>query len=174
LTRLAQAFDITTSIRARMLSSEILDYANRCVLCWLATVDKSGQPSVSPKEIFAGFDAQHLVVANIASPRSVRNVEANPRVCISFIDVFVQKGFKILGTARIVRKQDADYLHWVRPLQAMAKERLPIHSVIVICATEVELIVAPSYRLHAAETTEQSQVQSAMRAYRVQPERGDV
>ena len=156
-----------------MLSPEVLDYASRSVLCWLATVDESGQPNVSPKEIFAGFDAEHLVVANIASPRSVRNVESNPHVCISFIDVFVQKGFKVLGTARIVRRQDADYLHWARPLQAMAGDRFPIHSVIVVRATEVEPIVAPSYRLYAAETTEQSQVQSAMRTYRVQTERGD-
>lgn len=156
-----------------MLSPEVLDCANRSVLCWLATVDASGQPNVSPKEVFAAFDTEHLVVANIASPRSVRNIESNPQVCVSFIDVFVQKGFKVLGTARVVRNQDADYLHWARPLQAMAGDRFPIHSVIVVRATEVEPILAPSYRLYAAETTEASQVESAMRAYRVQPARGD-
>ena len=43
------------------------------VLCWLATVDAEGRPSVSPKEIFslAGDD---IVIAHIASPRSVRNL----------------------------------------------------------------------------------------------------
>jgi len=44
------------------------------VLCWLATVDAQGQPHVSPKEVFAVFDEQHLVIAHIASPTSVKNV----------------------------------------------------------------------------------------------------
>ena len=52
-----------------MLTSEVLDYTSRSVLCWLATVDETGQPNVSPKEIFAAFDSQHIVVANIEPPR---------------------------------------------------------------------------------------------------------
>ena len=78
-----------------MLSSEVQNSAAHSVLCWLATVDGNGQPNVSPKEIFAAFDTEHLVIANIASPSSVRNIEVNPLVCVSFIDVFVQKGFKV-------------------------------------------------------------------------------
>jgi hypothetical protein len=87
---------------ALMLSPEVLEYATRSVLCWLATADEAGQPNVSPKEIFAVFDSTHVVIANIASPTSVRNVLVNPRVCVSFVDVFVQKGFKVIGTARNV------------------------------------------------------------------------
>ena len=60
-----------------MLSSEVQNSAAHSVLCWLATVDGNGQPNVSPKEIFAVFDTEHLVVANIASPTSVRNIEVN-------------------------------------------------------------------------------------------------
>ncbi|MBW4652054.1 MAG: pyridoxamine 5'-phosphate oxidase family protein [Kaiparowitsia implicata GSE-PSE-MK54-09C] len=152
-----------------MLSPEVLHAAHRSVLCWLATVDETGQPNVSPKEIFAPFDAEHIVIANIASPRSVRNVVLNPQVCVSFIDIFVQKGFKIIGTAQNVRRQDASYSHWAAPLQAMAGPRFPIHSVLVVQAQAVEPIVAPSYRLYSAETTEQSQVESAMRTYGVRP-----
>jgi len=63
-----------------MLTTGIQEFARRSVLCWFATVDSTGQPNVSPKEIFAVFDSEHLVVANIASPASARNVEQNPRV----------------------------------------------------------------------------------------------
>lgn len=152
-----------------MVTSEIQDSANRSVLCWLATVDAHGQPNVSPKEIFAVFDTEHLVIANIASPSSVRNIEVHPLVCVSFVDVFVQKGFKVLGTARNVQRQDADFSHWAAPLVAKAGPRFPIHSVLVVRATSVEPILAPSYRLYAAETTVQSQVESAMRTYGVKP-----
>ena len=115
------------------------------------------------------LDPEHLVIANIASPTSVRNIAQNPRVCVSFVHAFVQKGFKVLGTARNVGKTDADFAHWAGPLVAMAGPRFPIHSVIVVRATRVEPIVAPSYRLYPNETTEQAQVVSAMRAYGVRP-----
>ncbi len=155
-----------------MLSPEVQDFASRSILCWLATVGKNGQPNVSPKEIFAVIDAEHLVIANIASPASAQNIEANPLVCVSFVDVFVQKGFKVSGEARNVRKQDTDFLRWFPSLEEKAGPRFLLGSVFVIRATTVEPILAPSYRLYPAETTEQSQVASAMRAYGVQPKRG--
>jgi len=161
------------TVTTHMFSPEVQNSAERSVLCWLATVDGNGQPNVSPKEIFAIFDAEHLVIANIASPTSVRNIEINPLVCVSFIDVFVQKGFKVAGTARNVPRQDAEFSRWAAPLEAKAGPRFPIHSVLVVRATAIDAILAPSYRLYAAETTEQSQVVSAMRAYGVQPSRGD-
>ena len=154
---------------APMLSPEIQEYATRSVLCWLATVDESGQPNVSPKEIFAVFDAQHIVIANIASPTSVRNIKVNPHVCVSFVDVFVQKGFKVIGTAKNVNKNVAEFSHWAAPLVAKAGPRFPIHSVLVIQAAAVEPILAPSYRLYAAVTTQESQVASAMQTYGVRP-----
>jgi predicted pyridoxine 5'-phosphate oxidase superfamily flavin-nucleotide-binding protein len=161
------------TVYTNMLSSEVHTSAARSVLCWLATVNANGQPNVSPKEIFAAFDTEHLVIANIASPTSVRNIEANPLVCVSFIDVFVQKGFKVVGTARNVGRQEVDFSHWAAPLKAKAGPRFPIHSVLVVRATAVEPILAPSYRLYPTESTEQSQMASAMRTYGVQPARGD-
>lgn len=156
-----------------MLTAEVQNCAAGSVLCWLATVDAKGQPNVSPKEIFAVLDSEHLVIANIASPASVRNIEVNPLVSISLIEIFVQKGFKITGIARNVRRQDTEFSRWAAPLEVMAGARFLIHSVMVVRATAIEPILAPSYRLYPAETTEQSQVASAMRAYGVRPARGD-
>lgn len=156
-----------------MLTPDIQACAARSVLCWLATVDAAGQPNVSPKEIFAVFDARHLVIANIASPTSVRNVEAHPLVCVSFIDIFVQKGYKVLGSARNLRRTHAEFPVWVAPLAVMAGPRFPIQSVLVIEAAEVEPILAPSYRLYPADTTEEAQVAAAMRSHGVRPANGD-
>jgi hypothetical protein len=152
-----------------MLPTELLNRAQTSTLCWLATADANGQPNVSPKEIFAVFDLEHLVIANIASPITVRNIALNPRVCVSFIDVFVQKGFKVFGTARNVGKREAEFANWSAPLEAMAGPRFPIHSVIVVYATGFEAILAPSYRLYPGETTEKAQISAAMRAYGVRP-----
>ena len=95
-----------------MLDDLVKQQIKSSVLCWLATVDESGQPYVSPKEVFAAFDNLHVVVAHIASLHTVRNIATNPKVCLSFVDVFVQKGFKIQGSAQIVKSNHVDYSKW--------------------------------------------------------------
>ena len=143
--------------------------AQGSVLCWLATVDADGQPNVSPKEVWAIADDQHVVVAHIASPVSARNIAQQPQVCLSFVDVFVQKGFKLKGTAQVVAADDPAFARWAQPLLAMVGQRFVIQSVLVIRVTAVATIVAPSYRFYADETTELAQLASAMRTYGVQP-----
>jgi uncharacterized protein len=150
-----------------LLSPDVIQAAQDSVLCWLATVDADGQPNVSPKEIYAIFDDAHMVVANIASPNSVRNIAQSSKVCVTFVDILVQKGFKVYGTASVVRRAAPGFDRWAAPLLGMAGERFPIHSVIVVAATAVEPVLAPSYRLYPGETTERSQVQSALRTYGV-------
>ncbi len=150
-----------------MLNHDVINSAQGSVLCWLATVDDQGQPNVSPKEIWAVLDEQHLVIGHIASPTSVRNIAQRAKVCVSFVDVFVQKGFKVQGEARVIAKSHAEFSKWAAPLLPMAGERFPLHAVIVVRATAVAPIVAPSYRLYPQETTEASHVQAAMKTYGV-------
>ncbi|ESR22747.1 pyridoxamine 5'-phosphate oxidase family protein [Lutibaculum baratangense] len=97
------------------------DIANS-VLCWLATVSPEGVPNVTPKEIFATLGDDRIVVADIASSNSVRNVAANPDVCVSFVDVFRQRGFKITGRARIVPKDTEEFAAVAADLLRLAGE----------------------------------------------------
>lgn len=150
------------------LTDAVREAAHRSVLCWLATVDAEGHPNVSPKEVWAIADDQHVVVAHIASPVSARNIAQHPQVCLSFVDVFVQKGFKLLGRAREVLADDPEFATWAKPLLAMVGQRFTIQSVLVIQVQSVAAIVAPSYRFYPDDTTEASQVASGMRAYNVQ------
>jgi predicted pyridoxine 5'-phosphate oxidase superfamily flavin-nucleotide-binding protein len=152
----------------QILSDAVRETARRSVLCWLATVDADGQPNVSPKEVWAIADEQHVVVAHIASPISARNIAHHPQVCLSFVDVFVHKGFKLVGTAREVRAADAESATWAKPLLTMVGQRFAIQSVLVIQVQSVSAILAPSYRFYPNETTEASQVASGMRTYNVQ------
>jgi predicted pyridoxine 5'-phosphate oxidase superfamily flavin-nucleotide-binding protein len=150
-----------------LLNESVREAARRSVLCWLATVDAEGQPNVSPKEVWTIADDLHVVVAHIASPMSARNIAQHPQVCLSFVDVFVQKGFKLIGTAHEVRATDAEFTDWAAPLLAMVDQRFTIQSVLVVHVKSVAAIVAPSYRFYPHDTTEASQVASGMRAYNV-------
>ncbi len=150
-----------------MIDESIREAARRSVLCWLATVDADGQPNVSPKEVWAIADDAHVVVAHIASPVSARNIGQQPLVCLSFVDVFVQKGFKLKGMAHEVCADDPAFSRWTAPLLNMVGQRFAIHSVLVLRVTSVAPIVAPSYRFFPDETTEASQIASAMQTYGV-------
>jgi predicted pyridoxine 5'-phosphate oxidase superfamily flavin-nucleotide-binding protein len=152
-----------------MIDDRVKQSIKSSVLCWLATVDESGQPHVSPKEIFAAFDERHLVVAHIASPHTVRNIASNPKVCLSFVDVFVQKGFKIQGSAQVVQSNHMDYAKWAEPLVQMIAGKFKISSVIVVEIQRVDPILAPSYQFYPGETTEQNQIEAAMQRYGVKP-----
>jgi uncharacterized protein len=154
---------------ASILSTAVREAARSSVLCWLATVDADGQPNVSPKEIWTIADEHHMVVAHIASPVTARNIRQQPQVCLSFVDVWVQKCFKLLGTAHEVCADDPAFDAWAAPLLAMVGQRFVIHSVLVIRVTSVAAIVAPSYRFFPDETTEASQIEGAMRTYGVRP-----
>jgi hypothetical protein len=80
----------------------------------------------------------------------------------------VQKGCKVTGQARYVVRADADFAYWAQPLLPLAGPRFTLHGVIVVKALAVEPILAPSYRLYPSETTEASQVASALKTYGVQ------
>jgi predicted pyridoxine 5'-phosphate oxidase superfamily flavin-nucleotide-binding protein len=141
------------------------------VLCWVATVSPDGTPNVSPKEVFAALDADTLVVADIASPVTVRNLHANGRACVSFIDVFRQTGFKLTGRAEVVAPDDPRFEALAQPLLAITQGRFPIRHVLHLRAEAKARIVAPSYRLFPATTVEE-RVADAMETYGVRPPHG--
>ena len=98
-----------------MLNADIKKYIDSSVLCWLATTSPDHVPNVSPKETFTWYGDTHIIVANIASPQTVRNIKQNNKVCISFIDVFIQKGYQIKGSAEIVKRSDSGFV----PMEAL-------------------------------------------------------
>lgn len=146
------------------LSTDIKKSIDKSVLCWLATVSSENIPNVSPKEIFNYYDKDQIIVANIASPQTVRNIKDNENVCISFIDILVQKGFQIKGKAKIVGKADSGFSEMEEILLKMTGGKFPFTTITRISVKEVKPIIAPKYILYP-ETTEQEQVESAKKVY---------
>ena len=143
------------------LDDDVRSYLKRSILCWLASVDSSGQPNVSPKEIFTVHN-DSLLIANIASPGSVKNIQVNPRVCVSFVDILVQKGYQLKGKAKVLLPSDDVEIHGL--LQDMSGERYKVISSIVIEVETVKPILAPSY-LFYPETQETVKIKEAKRDY---------
>ena len=131
-----------------MLSLEVKQYIDKSVLCWLATSDMEHQPNVSPKEVFTHFKDQYIIIANIASPNTVKNIKQNSKVCISFIEVFIQKGFQLKGSAQIITKKDEGFKSMESELLKITKGLYPFNSITKIQIESVKPIIAPSYILY--------------------------
>lgn len=148
------------------LTEDIKQSIEKCVLCWLATSSKENSPNVSPKEIFTHHGNNKIIIANIASPQTVKNIKYNKNVCVSFIDVFVQKGFQIKGSATIISNTNPEFQEIEIKLLRLTKGKFPFSSVTVVSVKQVKPIIAPRYMLYP-DTTEEEQVLSAKKAYGV-------
>lgn len=146
------------------LSEELKQCLDKSVLSWLATASKDGMPNVSPKEIFAPYQEDNIIVANIASPQTVKNIKENPQVCISCLDILVQKGFQIKGKAEIIQKTHPNFPEMESILTQMTEGKFPFASIIKITVERVKPIIAPRYLLYP-ETTEEEQIASTKKAY---------
>ena len=146
------------------LTKDIKDSIDKSVLCWLATISKDYVPNVSPKEIFNYYGTDKIIVANIASPQTVRNIKENENVCISFIDVLVQKGFQIKGKAKIITKSDPQFSVLENVLAKMTEGKFPFSTITEITIDTVKPIIAPKYILYP-DTTEAEQIESAKKVY---------
>ncbi|MEN1784729.1 MAG: pyridoxamine 5'-phosphate oxidase family protein [Bacteroidota bacterium] len=140
------------------------DCLAKSVLCWLATASIEGVPNVSPKEIFSYYESNKILVANIASPQTLRNIKANPFVCLSAIDILVQQGFQFKGQAEILTRKATGYTEKEALLTEMTKGQFPFPSITEITVTSVKPIIAPRYLLYPG-TTSQGQIESAKKAY---------
>lgn len=107
-----------------------------------------------------------ILVAHIASPQTVRNIERDPRVCLSFIDVFTQKGHKVRGTAKILRDSDEHYQEQKSRLIQFIGDTFRIPAVIEVEPTGIEEIIAPSYRM-IPDTTVSKMIQQSLDTYKV-------
>ena len=149
-----------------MITEKIAQSIESSVLCWLATVAPDGSPNVSPKEAFMHDEKGKIIVAHIASPQTAWNIENNPQVCLSFVNVFTQKGHKVRGTAKILQESHKRYPQQKEKLAQLVGSTFPILAVIEVEPTKTEEIIAPSYRMFPDVTTSQM-VQQALATYKV-------
>jgi len=149
------------------LTESIKSCLDQSVLCWLASCSTDLIPNVSPKEIFTHIDNEFIIIANIASPNTIKNIKANPNICISAIDILIQKGYQLKGKAEIIVKSDPLFKKLYAPLYHLAGDRFPFSSIIKMKLESAKEILAPSYILYPATTNEKIQIENAKRIYRL-------
>ncbi len=61
-------------------------------LGFFATVCADGSPNLSPKGTTIVLDDDHLAFVDLGSPGTLGNLEHNPAIEVSIVDLFVRKG----------------------------------------------------------------------------------
>jgi len=72
----------------------------------IATSSKDGKPNVSAKGSLRVLDDDHVVFADINSPRTVKNLRENPQIAILVLDPQSRKGCRIWGKGEILDAGD--------------------------------------------------------------------
>lgn len=68
----------------------------------IATASKDGKPNVSAKGSFRVLDDDHVLFADINSPRTIANLKENPYVSILVIHPKTLRGCRIWGKGEII------------------------------------------------------------------------
>lgn len=128
-----------------MLTKEMQNLIRMFSAGAVATVNKDGLPSVSPKATFVVLDEQTIAFGNIRSPGTVRNLARNPAIEVCFTDILTRRAVRVTGAAKSVLKRDAD----ATMIDAYALIWTPfldrVRSFVVIHITAAELITSPAY-----------------------------
>jgi predicted pyridoxine 5'-phosphate oxidase superfamily flavin-nucleotide-binding protein len=68
----------------------------------VATSDASGRPNVSPKGSFRVLDDEHVMFADVNSPRTLANLLNNPQISAIVFDPATRHGCRIWGRAEVL------------------------------------------------------------------------
>jgi uncharacterized protein len=136
-------------------------------LGFVATVAPDGSPNLSPKGSTLVWDDDHLVFADVESPRTIRNLVENPRVEINVVDPFRRKGFRFKGTA-VVLRSGAQYWKILEMYRTDGADIRHIRAIILVEVKFAAPLVSPLYSNGAAE----EEVESSWEEYRRQRKAG--
>ncbi len=88
------------------MSQQIKDAVADCSPALVATASKAGKPNVSAKGSLRVIDDEHLLFADIRSPRTIINLKENPHIAVICLNPATRKGCRIWGRAEIINSGD--------------------------------------------------------------------
>lgn len=83
---------------------------------FLATSSKAGNPNVVPMLFVRTIDEETLLIVNNFHNKTIRNIEENPRVALTVLDLDEYDGYQFKGTVEVHDKGEIfeDAVNWVK------------------------------------------------------------
>jgi len=101
----------------------------------VATASKTGKPNVSAKGSLRVLDDEHILFADIVSPRTVANIRENPQMAVICLDAAARTGCRIWGQATIFNAGELfDQL-----TAEYAEKNMVVKNVVKVAVQEIEI-----------------------------------
>ena len=132
-----------------LLTNEIKNFIEQQKLGYVATVSPDNTANLSPKGTISVWDDEHLVFADIKSPKTMANLEKNPSLEINVVDPITRKGYRFKGTGTILSSgQEYDkIISYYGNIGIKSK----IGRVVLIKVSSVNNVTSPLYDLGYTE-----------------------
>ena len=118
--------------------AQLTDEAKKTIaeirLSFVATASKTGKPNVSAKGSLRVLDDEHILFANINSPRTLANIKENPQVSVICLDSVSRKGCRIWGRGEILTSGEI----FNKVVADLASRNMKVKNVVKIAVEEVE------------------------------------
>jgi predicted pyridoxine 5'-phosphate oxidase superfamily flavin-nucleotide-binding protein len=138
-------------------------------LGYVATVCPDGTPNLSPKGTTTVWDNDHLVFADIRSPRTIANLKQNSSIEINVVDWFTRKGYRFKGIATVIESGSLfDELISFYEQQGLFDAPRRIQTIVMVKVQRALPLISPAYD---GEVTE-DQVRTRWEDYYRQIRRG--
>ena len=111
----------------------------------VATVTPDGYPAVSPKATTIVLDSTHLAFIDLRSPKTKRNMKANPFVELNYIDVFRRQACRIKGKATYIERDDKKFDGMSKNFTAWSSLFEKAKGVFVVEILNAQKILSPAY-----------------------------
>jgi len=129
-----------------VITPEIAAFVHQQRLGFHATVCADGTPNLSPKGTTAVYDPEHLMFAELRSPQTLANLEANPSIEVNMVDPIVRKGWRFKGKAAVRRDSEVReraFEIYEREGYTVYPER--IGAIVLIRVESVSELTSPAY-----------------------------
>ena len=100
----------------------------------VATASNTGKPNVSAKGSLRVLDDEHVVFADVASPRTIANIKENPQVAVICLDAVARKGCRIWGRGEILNSGEV----FDKTVAEFASRNIKVRNVVKVTVEEVE------------------------------------
>jgi general stress protein 26 len=126
------------------INADMEAIVKQAILSFVATVNEDGTPNLSPK---ASLTARNgvLYFADIASPRTIRNLKRNPAVEINVVDIFQRRGYRFKGRAVILPPDDDEALMIAKWVRATNGPEYPVDHVVKIETSLITPLLSPAH-----------------------------
>jgi predicted pyridoxine 5'-phosphate oxidase superfamily flavin-nucleotide-binding protein len=132
-----------------ILDDDMKRMVGRQRLGYVATVCPDGTANLSPKGTTAVWDDDHLMFADIRSPRTVANLRLNPSVEINVVDPILRKGYRFKGVATIL--SEGELFEQALAVYRQRGSANPIRNIVLVRVERALPLISPAYDLGATE-----------------------